>query len=334
MNPVVNPVVKPPIADPVVNPIVYQKDRMTGLPKCIIINPQTTITLFSKKDKRNIISDRGRYLIRLGFLTEKKQACNVAVAVAKAGSELLIRYANFYTRSIMKLQDVPHIVPYYGAFGCKDRHYVVMPFFSEGDLYSRLFSLELKPPVPFFDQMFIAKQLLVGLSSIHSKNICHRDLRSENIFVKTKYHSGYDNTHIYIGGFGICAPNCNDQTELNKPVSPISIYSPELVRRAAGDTTIDLTNKIDIWALGIIFHYMIFPNTLLPFHFKLSLISKVEELKQTETKEKILTLMQEVFDQYPTDQLVQRVIKKMFNPNPKQRPSAPEIYRDLFKKIG
>jgi serine/threonine protein kinase len=92
--------------------------------------------------------------------------------------------------------------------------------------------------------------ILLGLHSLHGKNIVHRDLKPGNILV--------DNLGgiqiLKIGDFGISKVDLQTmkikQSTLGFLSTP-AYTAPEVISRQQP------TEKVDIWALGIIFHELI-----------------------------------------------------------------------------
>lgn len=99
--------------------------------------------------------------------------------------------------SVMRSLTHPNIIRYYDSFTRNGVFYILMEYASQGTLHNLLYKsrpqlLEPQQVVNFFCQ------ILMGLDHIHSKNIIHRDLKSENIFV-----TGIKTDVLKIGDFGI-----------------------------------------------------------------------------------------------------------------------------------
>ena len=85
----------------------------------------------------------------------------------------------------------------------------------------------------------IAKQILLGLQTIHNNGFIHRDLKSSNIFID-------NNGFIKIGDFGANSPYIRGKTMIGTP----NWMSPELFTKSASEEEYD--QSVDIWAFGII----------------------------------------------------------------------------------
>lgn len=92
---------------------------------------------------------------------------------------------------------------------------------------------------------FFAKQLLEGLSYLHSKNVWHRDLKGENILVDS---SGV----CKISDFGI-SKKTDDVYDSYNPATTLkgTIFwmAPEVIHQKSERT---YSGKIDIWSFGCV----------------------------------------------------------------------------------
>ncbi len=97
------------------------------------------------------------------------------------------------------------------------------------------------------------KQLLSAINYCHYNDIIHRDLKPENII--------FDGKVLKVIDFGISVPYSSFKTYLEPDVGTITYDAPEKLLGS-----IHYTNKVDIWALGVIFYFMIVKETLIdPF---------------------------------------------------------------------
>ena len=91
-------------------------------------------------------------------------------------------------------------------------------------------------------ECYIAQQIHIGLISIHSHNIWHRDIKPDNILVS------YTNGKISIADFGLSIGAPFTWIAHSNPVYALSYRPPEVLRRREYDGV-----KGDIFALGIVF---------------------------------------------------------------------------------
>jgi len=87
-------------------------------------------------------------------------------------------------------------------------------------------------------------QMCLGISYIHSKNILHRDLKTQNIFI-TK------DGNVRIGDLGV-AKMLSSQTQFASTFVGTPYYlSPEMCEEKP------YNEKSDVWALGVIFYEIV-----------------------------------------------------------------------------
>ncbi|KAJ5677343.1 uncharacterized protein N7477_002976 [Penicillium maclennaniae] len=141
--------------------------------------------------------------------------------------------------------------------------FIVMEYVEHGDLNSHL-----KKPLPENEAREIALQIAEGLELLHESGFAHRDLKPANIFVFRKSPDWW----VKIGDFGI-SKRFNNGDGLQTWAGTPAFLVPEIRFLDAsymGDDGLEssYTEKVDIWALGVITYYMIFH--LFPFATKSS----------------------------------------------------------------
>lgn len=91
----------------------------------------------------------------------------------------------------------------------------------------------------------ISIQTCNGMGYLHAKNIIHRDLKSNNLFLQ--------NNVIKIGDFGLSTVKRRDfcQSISNQPTGSILWMAPEVIRM---DTFDPYTTKADVYSFGIVLY--------------------------------------------------------------------------------
>lgn len=114
-----------------------------------------------------------------------------------------------------------------------------------------------KRRLPEIQAKFCFFQICKGLEYLHTRNIAHRDLKVQNIFIK--FHDNF--IQLRIGDFGFSRYDARG--EFSTQIGTECFLAPELVavwnKPSSGYTT-----KADIWSLGCILFSMLFGGY--PFH--------------------------------------------------------------------
>ncbi|CAG9861097.1 unnamed protein product [Phyllotreta striolata] len=142
---------------------------------------------------------------------------------------------------ILKSLNHPNIIKFYDNYHHNGIFYIVMEYATGGTLQQLI---EKNKSIGFCPQsvMDFFCQILMGLDHIHDKNIIHRDLKTENIFL-----TGLNCDVIKIGDFGISKALLNEK-KANTIIGTCNYLAPELCNGSA------YNSKCDIWALGCILY--------------------------------------------------------------------------------
>ena len=167
----------------------------------------------------------------------------------------------FFNNEISILSSLEHynIVRYYDNKEISFCYILFMEYCSGNSLLSCL-----KKYISMYHKTFneeiiqqIMKQIVNGLKYLHEKNIIHRDLKTENIFVKFYNKENYNNmnldkTHIKIGDFGFSTKEKNFLTIAGTPVYMDPIILKKYNERTNKENSEMFDKSCDIWSLGVI----------------------------------------------------------------------------------
>ena len=123
---------------------------------------------------------------------------------------------------------------------------IVTEYANDGDLFIKLKEKEKEKEKECYDEetlLFWLMQVCFGLSYLHKKQILHRDIKPQNIFLNK-------NGLIKIGDLGFSKPIKNENDELKRIQTILGTrkyMSPEMREKKI------YTSKTDIYSLGITF---------------------------------------------------------------------------------
>ena len=137
----------------------------------------------------------------------------------------------------------PNIIKIYNFYTYENYLYNVMEYAKGGELTQLINSKDETPETKIKD---IFKQIYSAVKYLHNKNIIHRDLKTNNIVFLDE-----EKTHVAIIDFGISSTSCGGDV---LKAGTLKYLPPEIL---TGDTFKN-SNKIDMWALGIILYLLYF----------------------------------------------------------------------------
>ena len=145
---------------------------------------------------------------------------------------------------ILSLFNCKNIVKYYDSYLDKDKFYILMEYCDGQNL--RDFIKEHINNNELIDEDILSniiKQICLGLKEIHNKNIIHRCLRPEDIFMNKSME-------IKIGDFGISKQfDPNKEYAITKyKIGPFEYMSPEILTKGI------YNKKSDMYSLGCIIY--------------------------------------------------------------------------------
>ena len=149
-----------------------------------------------------------------------------------------------------------------------------------------------------------------GIIYLHSKQICHRDIKLENILVMK-------NDKIKIIDFGF-AVKCNKDSYQKLFCGTPSYMAPEILNKKKYNPYYS-----DIWSLGVLFYAMIYGK--FPFDFN---------NKEIENDFKEITEINiNFYEEIDVSDDIKNIFKKIFVLAPKERIKLNEILDILYKGV-
>lgn len=178
---------------------------------------------------------------------------NVAIKVYSTSNLSLCLQEIRILQRIQKL-NLKHSIHLKTSFLEADKIFIVMERAEGKELHDYLISnlfleKDLKRKREIIKKIF--KVLLVAVSELHENDVCHLDLKLDNIFYTKK------NNQIKLIDFGFAqiTKEKNEERLIEKYCGSIHYAAPEIIRNIPFDG-----KKADIWALGIILFTMIEEN--------------------------------------------------------------------------
>ena len=156
--------------------------------------------------------------------------------------------------NLLKSLDHPNIVKYYDFFQEEEYIYLMMEYL-EGCTLKQY--IKKNENISEDNARIIIKQLLTALSYLHyTCDICHRDVKPENIMFKEKN----DINHLKLLDFGLSLDSFESKKHLEN-CGTLVYMAPELLNN------IKYTKGVDVWSVGIIL-YMLLMKGKNPFYNK------------------------------------------------------------------
>ena len=185
------------------------------------------------------------------------------------------------------------------SFETERNYYLVLDYCPEGDLEKFI----LKNTIKFFSEfeaLSIIKQIMNGFQELRRKNVMHRDLKLENIFIKGQT--------VVLGDFGAAKVVRNmTTTTVGTPTN----MAPEILK---GD---DYNHKSDLWSIGIVLYRLLIGKS--PF-YALN-IGALKHMAVTKSGKNLDFKGKTHFCEHVKD-----LLRKLLEPEPKERIS----WKDFF----
>lgn len=188
----------------------------------------------------------------------------------------------------------PNIVRLYGHIEDKNKIYLILEYVEKGSLYK---ILQKKDVLKESEACEYFKQACIGVRYLHSCNIIHRDIKSENLLVSK-------DCVVKLCDFGWCAIGIQPRSTY---CGTVDYMAPEMSQSEFYD------NKVDIWALGILLYELLHGRP--PF----VCFNGISNLKEVNSEN--LIIKNELSDS------AAGLIRRILNVNPDLRPNVLEILK-------
>jgi NIMA (never in mitosis gene a)-related kinase len=147
--------------------------------------------------------------------------------------------------TLLKVLVGPTIIRYYEQIFADNQLVIVMEYAQGGNLAVKLKDMKnAGQRLSTLQTLTWLAHLVIALMLMHSKNILHRDLKTQNLFLS-------EDNIIKVGDFGISKALGNSIEMAKSSVGTPYFMSPELCKGESYGT------KTDIWALGCVLYEMI-----------------------------------------------------------------------------
>ena len=210
--------------------------------------------------------------------------------------------------SVMKLLNCNHSVKFYESGEDKEFYNIIIEYCNGKTLYmDKKYSIE--------EIKKILTQLNEVFKIMNEKQIIHRDLKLENIFLNYPNPSDKSNFDVKLGDFGLSKQLVNTLESRTLAGSPIYMAPEILIKRLRKP----YTSKVDIWSLGVIIYQLLFQK--FPF-FGESMVSLINDVwKKKGIPSDIDTIK---------DDNLKDLLKKIFVLEPKQRINWNSYFKHPF----
>ena len=139
-----------------------------------------------------------------------------------------------------------NILLFMGCVSKQPQLAIVTQWCEGSSLYKHLHVVETK--FPMVTMIEICRQTAQGMDYLHAKNIIHRDLKSNNIFL-------HDDLTVKIGDFGLATAKTrwSGSVQFHQPTGSILWMAPEVIRMQEDNP---YSFQSDVYAFGVVLYEM------------------------------------------------------------------------------
>uniref|UniRef100_A0A7N0UUQ6 non-specific serine/threonine protein kinase n=1 Tax=Kalanchoe fedtschenkoi TaxID=63787 RepID=A0A7N0UUQ6_KALFE len=207
----------------------------------------------------------------------------------------------------MKLVNHPNVIRVHEVLASRTKIFIVLEYASGGDLFDKIANGgRLKED----EGRRLFQQLIRAVDYIHSRGVCHRDLKLENVLL-----DGSSNLKVSDFGFSAVSPQDNDDGMFHTACGSPNYVAPEILDQKGYDGA-----TADVWSCGVILFAML--AGYLPFED-----SNLINLYKSICAAKFILPPWVSFD-------AMTLIVKLLDPNPRTRITVDKILEDTWFKKG
>lgn len=205
---------------------------------------------------------------------------------------------------IMDVLSHPNIIKLYKIFEDNEHIYFVSEYIDGINLEKYVINFKNNNPNSHIDQNFVInifKQILIGLTFLHEKNVLHRDIKPDNILLDRNNNikiADFGISALYKKGFGLLTYN---NTQVGRP----DYVCPEILANKPYD------HRCDIFSLGYTIYF------IMNFHLPSKTTSDYNRIDSNELEDAFY------------DERLKSLVKKMFRPKQEDRPTALMVLNEL-----
>lgn len=187
------------------------------------------------------------------WLSHRKDYPKYKFAIKKINKkEVGFNELEFLKREIDVLREVdhPNIIKFYDTYENSTHLFIVMEYCSGGELFQKITTEKC---LHESEARVYMNKMIMAVNHLHSLNIVHRDLKTENFLFDSKCAT----KELKLVDFGLSNKFGKNFSELHSQVGTIYYVAPEVLKGS-------YDYKCDMWSLGVLMYTMLSGD--LPFY--------------------------------------------------------------------